>query len=73
MSFRATLAPDSLNTVFYAVMIWCVLVVVLTRIYDTPLIRLEVVVGTGILLIWVIWAIRYRLEQIQQGRYNRYR
>ena len=73
MSFRAILVPDSLNTIFYIVVVWCVLIVVVTRIYDTQLIRLEIVVGTGILFIWVVWAVRYRLEQIQQERYRRYR
>lgn len=63
--------PNSLDQIVYVVLIWVIFSVVVTRVYNTSIVRLEIVVGTGILLIWAIWAVHYRLEQIQQERYKR--
>lgn len=71
MGIRDLLRPVSLNQILYVFLFWVVLIILSTSIYDTPLLRLEIIIGTGILLVWVVWGVYYRLEQIPKERYKR--
>ncbi len=71
MTTRGILRPDSFDQILYVVLIWVVLLFVSNIIFDRPVIRLEIVIGTGIVLVWVIWGVYYRLDQIREERFNR--
>ncbi len=71
MGIRDLLGPVSLNQILYVFLFWVVLIILSTSIYDSPLLRLEIIIGTGILLVWVVWGVYYRLEQIPKERYKR--
>ncbi|ELY63391.1 hypothetical protein C492_07115 [Natronococcus jeotgali DSM 18795] len=73
MSFRELLGPDSLDQIVYVILFWSLILFGSAYILDEQIIRLESIVGTGILLAWVIWAINYRLQQVQQERYEKRR
>lgn len=73
MAVRDILKPNSLDQVFYVVLLWTFIIIGSTSIYDSPLLRLEIIIGSGILFIWVVWAIYYRLEQAEKERYRRNR
>jgi len=72
MPWRDRLGPNSLDHIVYVILLWTMTIVVVTRVYDTPLLRLEIIILTGILLIWVVWGVHYRLEQVKQERFGRY-
>jgi len=57
----------------YVIMVWTIIVFASAYILDGPIVRLESLIGTGILLIWVIWGVNYRLQKIQQERYKQNR
>lgn len=71
MSLRELAGPNSLNQIVYVILLWIIIILSLSYFYDTPLVRLEIIVATGLVMIWVVWAIRYRLEQVQRDRYKR--
>ena len=73
MAVRDILKPNSLDQVFYVVLLWTFIIIGSTSIYDSPLLRLEIIIGSGILFIWVVWAVYYRLEQAKKERYRRNR
>lgn len=73
MASREIVAPNSFDQILYVVLLWVALTVAITRVYDSPPIRLGIGLGTGILMIWVIWGVRYRLEQFPKERYHRKR
>lgn len=70
MPTRDILGPASLDQIFYVVLLWTVGVVGFTQVYDSPLVRLEIVVGTGVVMIWAVWGVQYRLREIQRNRYR---
>jgi hypothetical protein len=67
MGVRDTLGPNSLDQVLYIVLLWIAIMIGSNYFYDSPLLRLEIIIGSGLLLIWVVWAVYYRLEQVQKG------
>ncbi len=73
MALRDILKPNSLDQVVYVILLWVFIIIGSTSFYDSPLLRLEVLLGSGILFIWVVWAVYYRLEQTQKERYRRNR
>lgn len=73
MPLRDVLGPNSVDQIVYVILFWSLILFGSAYILDEQIIRLESIVGTGILLAWVIWAINYRLQQIQQERYNQKR
>lgn len=73
MAIREIVAPNSFDQILYVVLLWIAITGVITQVYDSPLIRLDIGLGTGSLMIWVVWGVRYRLEQIRKERYNRTR
>ena len=73
MAVRDILKPNSLDQVFYVVLLWVFIIIGSTSIYDSPLLRLEIIIGSGILFLWVVWAVYYRLGQARKERYRRNR
>lgn len=71
MSLRELAGPNSLNQIVYVILLWIIIILGLSYFYDTPLVRLEIIVATGLVMIWAVWAIRYRFEQVQRDRYKR--
>lgn len=70
MSLQEVLGPDSLNQIVYVILLWAIIVFASTFIFDEQIVRLETVIGTVILLVWVVWGVYYRLEQVQRKRYR---
>lgn len=73
MSVKDLITSRSFDQILYVILVWSLFVFLVTRVYDTRLIRLETVVGTGILLIWLVWGIQYRLDQARKARFRRRR
>lgn len=73
MPIRERVAPNSFDQILYIVLLWVAATIVITRFYETPLIRLDIVLGTGLIMIWVVWGIHYRLKQLPQERYRQNR
>lgn len=73
MAIRDVLGPNTLDQIGYVVLLWTIVVVGVTQYYNTPLLRLEIVLATGLLLIWVVWAVHYRLERARRERLGKNR
>ncbi len=71
MALRDIVGPRSLDQILFVSLLWVVIVVGLGYVQNESIIRVEIVVGTGILLVWVVWGVRYRLEQVRKERYKR--
>jgi len=71
MSLREVLGPDSLDQIIYVILLWAIILLVSSYILDGPIVRLESVIGTEIIFAWIIWGVNYRLQQMQQERYEK--
>lgn len=63
MTLRETVAPSSMDQVLFVVLLWAGMNIVLSVFIQSPIFRWEVLVGTVILGLWVVWAVQYRLGQ----------
>lgn len=66
MTLREAVAPSSMNQVVLVVLLWAGINVVLSVFYPSPLFRWEVLIGTAVLGVWILWAVQYRLAQFAQ-------
>ncbi|SIS15642.1 hypothetical protein SAMN05421752_11520 [Natronorubrum thiooxidans] len=73
MSLREVLGPDSLDQIVYVTLVWAIIVLASAYVLDDQIVRLETVIGTGILFVWIVWGVNYRLQQVQQERYKQKR
>ena len=71
MNLREKLRPNSSNQLLFVVIGWVSVAVVISRVFNTPLVRLEILFVSVILFIWVIWGIHSLLENQRQERYRK--
>lgn len=70
MTVREVLRPSSAEQVLAVVLGWTLLMTSISSVYDTPLVRLEILVGSVLVLLWAAWATHELLEAAQQKRYR---
>lgn len=70
MDLREFLAPGSIDQIVYVILLWAMSIVVVTQYYNTPLVRLEIVIGTGLILLWTVWGIYERLDTLRRERHE---
>lgn len=68
MRIRKTLTPNSGNHVLLVVLIWAGTIVALTQLFDSPLVRWEVILSAVLVFAWAGWTLFNLLEQYQYAR-----
>jgi len=71
MDMKEKLRPSSSNQLLFVVIGWMSVAVVISRVYNTPLVRLEILLVSVIVFLWTIWGIHSLLEDQRQERYRR--
>lgn len=71
MAVRDILGPRSLDQIFFVFISWTIILAISNFVVEGSLLRLEVVVSSGVLLAWCVWGVYYRLEQVQKERHRR--
>lgn len=54
MAIRDVVGPKSLTQIIYVGLLWLAAILGVCQLYETSLLRLELVLGTGIVLSWMV-------------------
>lgn len=70
MDIPAKITPVSNNQIVFVVLVLAGTATGSTYLLQSRLVRWEIILGTAVVLIWTVWAIKHRLEQVRQDQYR---